>query len=641
MKSKRSVLLLLLPLLCIPTYSVAQAWSGIIDPSRAINWSNVGIPGGIPARTTICATLTSSAGTVQINAALATCPANEVVFLSAGTYTITAGINFSGHSNVTLRGAGPTQTILKFTGGDVCGGLGGDICAISSVYDYADSVAVLPGGANIATWSGGYSKGSNSITLSGIGSAGIPVGEPVILDQANDTSDTDGYLVCDVSYTCHEQGETTSASGQTISGLDYDQAQVVTVTGVSGSTYTISPGLYANNWRSSQTPRVWWSPQITQVGVENMTVDNTGSGTSIASGIYFYNCYECWVKNVRSIDGNRNHVWLYQSARDVVRDSYFYGTQNAAEESYGIETLISSDDLIENNIFDTIASPIMFDSGAGDVVGYNYSVKNYYNVSPAWMQASYSSHDAGNDMNLFEGNEFNGIFCDDTHGTSGLETYFRNQLAGSQSGKTEDTNAVMLMYGCRGFNIVGNVLGTSGYDTQYQVTPSTGSTSACDTTVYQIGWDYSECGRDGSAPPANDSLVASTLLRWGNYDTVNGSTQWNSSEIPKTAVPYINANAVPSSETLPASFYLASQPPFWATKWGTPPWPSIGPDVSGGNISGVGGHANMIPAQLCYVNTPADSTYGNGVLLYDASTCYPAAYGTPPAPPTDLTATPN
>ena len=34
-------------LLCGSLMSQAQSWSGIIDPSRAIDWSNAGIPGGI------------------------------------------------------------------------------------------------------------------------------------------------------------------------------------------------------------------------------------------------------------------------------------------------------------------------------------------------------------------------------------------------------------------------------------------------------------------------------------------------------------------------------------------------------------------------------------------------------------------
>src|SRR5213594_4962322 len=80
----------------------AQQWSGILDPSRRIDWSNAGIPGGIPNRTTICATLNPGATAAQINAAIAACPANQVVYLNAGTYTLSAGLTFVGKSHVTL-----------------------------------------------------------------------------------------------------------------------------------------------------------------------------------------------------------------------------------------------------------------------------------------------------------------------------------------------------------------------------------------------------------------------------------------------------------------------------------------------------------------------------------------------------------
>ena len=50
-----------------------------------------------------------------------------------------------------------------------------------------------------------------------------------------------------------------------------------------------------------------------------------------------YNCYQCWVKNIRSIAAGRNHVYLHQSANDVVRDSYFYQSQSHSSVSYGVE----------------------------------------------------------------------------------------------------------------------------------------------------------------------------------------------------------------------------------------------------------------------------------------------------------------
>src|SRR5579864_3109364 len=92
----------------------AQPWSGIIAPSRAIDWSTAGVTGGIPNRTTICASLTSTASATTIQSALNTCPSGQVVSLAAGNYSLSHGLTIP--SNVTLRGAGGGQTNLTFSG---------------------------------------------------------------------------------------------------------------------------------------------------------------------------------------------------------------------------------------------------------------------------------------------------------------------------------------------------------------------------------------------------------------------------------------------------------------------------------------------------------------------------------------------
>src|SRR5881628_3102061 len=92
----------------------AEPWSGILDPSRAIDWSRAGIAGGIPNRTTICATLNPGSTAAEINDAVTACPAEQVVFLAAGTFNLDAGIILK--TDVTLRGAGANQTKLVFNG---------------------------------------------------------------------------------------------------------------------------------------------------------------------------------------------------------------------------------------------------------------------------------------------------------------------------------------------------------------------------------------------------------------------------------------------------------------------------------------------------------------------------------------------
>jgi hypothetical protein len=98
----RMIWILLLSVLvwAIPVASqAAPPGSGIIDPSRAIDWSNAEIPDGIPNRTTLCATINaptygngSTNATTAIQNALDNCPANQVGYLPAGTYRINGSL---------------------------------------------------------------------------------------------------------------------------------------------------------------------------------------------------------------------------------------------------------------------------------------------------------------------------------------------------------------------------------------------------------------------------------------------------------------------------------------------------------------------------------------------------------------------
>ncbi len=103
----------------VGTGTQSSPWAGIIAPSRAIDWSQAGVVGGIPNRTTICATLNPGATNAQVQAAAQSCPAGGVVSLSAGSYSM-AGLDLTGVNNVTVRGAGGDQTTIVLTGTSGC-----------------------------------------------------------------------------------------------------------------------------------------------------------------------------------------------------------------------------------------------------------------------------------------------------------------------------------------------------------------------------------------------------------------------------------------------------------------------------------------------------------------------------------------
>ena len=102
----------------------ATAFGVIIPSGLKTDWqaNQPGVVGGIPNVTNIYVTLDSTATATTINNALLGCPSNQVVYLKAGVYNLTAplqvgrGTAVSGYqaNGEVLRGAGPGQTILKF-----------------------------------------------------------------------------------------------------------------------------------------------------------------------------------------------------------------------------------------------------------------------------------------------------------------------------------------------------------------------------------------------------------------------------------------------------------------------------------------------------------------------------------------------
>jgi hypothetical protein len=608
-----------------------QSWSGILSPSRAIDWSNAGVVGGIPNRTTICTTLNPGASNAQINTAIQNCPSGQVVFLNAGTYSLSGGINMK--SNVTLRGAGANQTLLSFSGS---GGACAAIC-FEGENTWPGASQVQAGGSQAATWTSGYAQGANQIVLNSIGSAGISVGQYIYLDQDDDATPTGNFFVCSNTIVpCSLQGPN---GGRNINGNNRGQHQIVKVTACSpscsnGATFTITPPLYAANWSSSHNPGAWWSAnQLQFAGLENVSIDDSNDCNCGQNNVSIYNAFNSWVSGIRSINASRSHIQYAEAAHNTVQNSYFYGTKNATSQSYGVESYFSDDDLTVNNIYQRVTSPMMTQLTSGNVFLYNYDILDFYCDTTGCNDSGGSelgtttwSHNGGVQYTLWEGNTTSGYKGDWLHGNGGLQTAFRNRVLGWMSGTTKSRTAIHLQSYNRAYNLIGNVLGYQGFHTSYQ--------GGGDGSIYTFG--------DGSAPNtplvATDSGVATTVMRWGNYDVVNAAVRFVSSEVPSGIGAY--ANALPASQTLPASFYYSSKPGWWPS---AKPWPPIGPDVTGGNVGGYGGHANTNPAQDCYTNVMGGSADGTGsVLSFNAANCYTSSVSSnSPNPPSGLTAVVN
>jgi hypothetical protein len=618
MRIKQSLWCSLVVLLCVFADAHAQAWSGILDPSRATNWlNNVGIPGGIPYRTSVCATITPPSGSTDatsgIQAALNSCAANRVVVLSAGTFRINGSITVP--SNVTLRGAGANQTILDAHGSG------------NGVITFGSGPQPSAGGTSITA---GATAGSTSITLSS--ASGISAGSYLMITELNDasfvtTGGTEGACTwCDIWNGTRSRG------------------QIVEVQSVSSNTVRFLPALYS---AYSHTPLATPVPiGAKYAGVENLQV--YANNTGYTANFYMQGAAYCWIKGVEGNYADGDHVEVYSSYRGEIRDSYFSNAYVHGPGSTDADVFIVSKTtgfLVENNILERLHVSLLTNWGAaGNVFGYNYSLANFDSGGGSPLVGNFMSHGAHPQFNLWEGNVGGSYYPDSVWGSSSHNTFFRSWVIGatqyctptndngrspvqwnSCTWSTQADVAMQIAQYSTYYNFVANVVGSPqvatavGSEVKQAISPANRN---YDGTVYDYTFGYGELADSNGNCSSSTCLPYSTAFLHGNYSNADGSTTW--------------ASGV--TQTLPASFYRSAQPPFWTVNaaWPTIPWPAIGPDVTGG--TGPGGHAYAIPAMACYNNTPKDS---NGLLTFNASTCYVGTAPPPPAAPTNLTAVPH
>jgi hypothetical protein len=635
----------------------AQAWSGVIPSSRAVDWSTAGVIGGIPARTTICTTLTSSASVAQINAALAACPSGQTVLLSAGTYNVTGTIQIP--SNVTLRGAGTLLTILNASGS------GGPIVSLGS---YGD-VPYIPGSVNITS---GATAGSTSIVVSSANN--YVVGGYIEVTEQNDLTYVSNATLNGVCTWCDES--TGIWAGGRVRG------QIEQVTSVNGTTIGITPPLYSNYGIATGTGPALATPfgaavplaaDGSMAGVENLQVvaNNTGVAVNFAMTM----CANCWIKGVFSNFADNDHVDVEFGYHDEIRDSYFTNAYQHVPGGADADVMLagkSTGCLIENNIMERLHSSIILNWGAaGNVVGYNYTVGEYdINGLNVMQESLVTNHGAHPQFNLIEGNVTGHLMSDGFWGTSSNTTLFRNQargvtlvapfIGGAYTGRgpvnwaaavltTAYTRGITLAAYTTSYNVIDNVSGsadavtaTGGAMNNGGLAPCTSCTvppeprlggchiDSCQFNAFDFGYDTtSDSNGSGIASfPAGPSNVPgfwvgtfSTHFITGNWDIASHATVFD-----------LHASG---NHSFPASFYRTSKPAWF----GTIPWPAIGSDVTGGNVdtSTLAGHVYAIPALACYNGTAKDS---NGLLKFDPNVCYPTSGSTPPpAGPTNLSGT--
>jgi hypothetical protein len=630
-------------LLLFPALSYGQAWSGILAPSRAIDWSHAGLPATFPdgettpnpwtppTRTQCGAALSPSGGddTTQIMNAVSACGQGTYVLLNQGRFTIGTNLRLggsytSGHNYVTVRGSGPMRTTL------VTSGAGINLGASANV--------------NPVTLSASPAQGATSATLTSSSSTPT-VGQVAWFEQCDDGqsgnpcntgahTDTNGLYFCGLDSGCQTDGGAPAVNNS------YLQTQAVHITSVSGATIGFTPGLYLPNWSTARSARLRWNQSSYMgfgMGLEDLTVELSG-GASVNLG----SAYASWIKGVRLIGTpSGQSINIGNSTKNCLVANNYITARSPGPYHEMIQYSGDSDDLIVNN---AMAGGFIEGGGhsSGIVLAYNYIRDTNSGGNPYGE----FQHQAGSSFNLLEGNQMPSAKDDATWGTHNLNSFFRNYFPCWDSPFTTNNFSALLIDSYARFdNAIGNALGSLN---------RAGTPQCANYDNASGGFPYLfGLNAGGGLNRTSDPLARTSALRWGNYAVCTGDSHcnrvsWDSAENPTTLTGNAAAfnNLANPSTALPESLFMSgSTAPGWWTvcrSWTAfptscaqtqnQPFPAIGPDITGGLTENP--HAYDIPAAVAWKTLPVDtnyqvsygittSSYSNGIETLGLSSPFP------------------
>jgi hypothetical protein len=551
-KARRRISSLLFVLAVVGSLTAAlPAAADILPPERRTTWNpGLNAVGGIPYRTTIYRTILPSGGddTAAIQAALDTCPANQVVKLGPGNFRISGEGLVMNRSNITLRGSGTSTRLLKDN--EV------NWFPVICIGNRWSADKFLSSSVNLAA---NGIKGSRTVTLARASVPVLAAGELVLLDQLTNTSLT----------VWSPDSPPGDPSRGWFSRYNRPISQVMEVESVNGASVTFSTPLHIDflTARSAQLSRYgedWMGPNPVPAtkwsGVEDLYLEKGSDGN-----ISLNTCAYCWVRNVESKHTIGSSIGLESCFRCEVRDSYIHTSDDPNPGGGGYLLSIargSADNLVENNaVWNANKVMVMRATGGGNVIAYNYFEDGWISYAPGWVESgANASHMTTPHFELFEGNQAFNFDGESTWGNSIYITALRNHLTSKRRSipplqLTDEgyRRAISLAHGHWWYTFIGNVLGYSG------MSPAPFSGFAYEVTY---PWDEDPVGMwklgVGNDWGPADPKVLSTVIRHGNFDYVTNSVKWD---------PTI------SDHTLPASLYLAGKPAFF----GSYPWPWVDP----------------------------------------------------------------
>lgn len=667
-----------------------------------------GVPGGIPSltwtqsgSTILAATYGNGASdaTSGIQTALTACSGNKYVLLGAGTFLIDGNLLIG--SGCELRGNGANSTILNTMGtagptvclGSCNGNVGtGTIANVTGGATAGSTSLTVSSASGITTntnlyiselnylpfvrITGDEGSGGGGFCVFGWGpAAGFGRARCQIVTVTNVTGTTitvSPPLFTDYTHTLPNWAATTQYPWEafiTNGGHWYSQtvksttSPYICTSGGTTPAFSTSGGSVSDGtctWLDNGTgtttqPQVIpYTPSAVNAGVNGVQVqmNQTRVSGNIAN-FYLAQCSGCWVENSEGNYTDGDHVLDYQGFRNSIMFNYFSNTFSHTSGNYDSSPEFqggTTGDQFVSNICDRLhVGCILLEWGAaGNVVAYNYATGQFAQSAdgPNFTLSAVDFHSPHPQLNLSEGNAWQGVAHDSTWGSNSHDTSFRDWMWGTNTVCLPNSNSRTAVT-CSPFGFPGQS-GKNSYESFQQAQADIFAFTSSYNNV--IGAIIGSPAAQAAVNTSNNPIPQNTSIVWSgianrNYEAFYGlsfgfanSSDGNVSVFPlDNTTPFVTAllhgifNNVDGSitwqagitHTLPASFYLSSQPPWWISGI---PWPAIGPDLTTG--SAMSGHvasaSTANPAQNCYLNIMGGADGGNASpLTFNAASCYP------------------
>ena len=537
------------PILCLLLFT-AMAHADPLPADRRIDWTHVGVPGGVPTNYTFFCNVTNIPGTslvadptgvndstIAIQTAINLATNYSVVNLPGGTFVTTNNLSIVG-KHIILRGVYGQTWITN----------------ANPASWFGNCITINVGSQN-SYWSnnitGGATNGSFSCVVGGSGGSVAPtVGYWYLIG-----SDTDpGEIIRDG---CNDSGQ-----------YLHNYKEIVLITNVTGNTVMFTPPL---RWDlATNNPWFYMVSKDTDAnycGVENLNLAQCAGTQSIRDLVFIGGVQCCWVTGCHLYKCQNNAVELAFCSHCTLESNFVdHAWDYEGGWGYGFWLFDCDNDiLMENNIFNNMRHGLATEGWVtGCVFAYNYMTNECFRsvsgVPFNSMSGDIITHAVGAKYNLIEGNVTDRIWMDNTHASGLRNTIFRNRVLPVTH--NDDFPDGSITYGCIALDDalhnnyiseIGNVLGVSGLTVNYE--GNTTNSPGYANYIYMNG--FSCDNTDGGGTIAD---CMTNLLRAVNWDTATGTT----------------ISDVGVDTNLPASYYLTSKPSWW----GSGAWPSIGPDLS-------------------------------------------------------------